>query len=155
MTPCCWCLGVYSHFPWSVSLHLFMITACSLYRNNCTVTRRAESLSLLQPIAPLFSCLFFLYKKTGVTATCGLVYTLVGGVGREVGGREQGRAVKCYRNSWLKRGNDRYATSSIDTEWVGVRLSQQQQSGLCSHSSAITAFHVKKQLTYGENVQLA
>lgn len=49
-------------------------------------------------------------------------WLMLGGVGWQAGGRERGRAVKCYRNSWLKRGNGRYRTSSIDTDRVGARL---------------------------------
>lgn len=68
----------------------------------------------------------------------------LGGVGCRAGGRERGRTVKCYRNSWLKRGNGRYRTSSIDTDLSGgkTQLQQKKPAGLrtrCSHNCASIA----------------
>ena len=125
-SPACSCLGVYSHFPWSVvSLYLFMITA----RSVCTETivllpeglNHDPSFSLLLLIKPSF------YFSSGSLqeeeeSWPPADWLRLGGVGCEAGGRERGRAVKCYRNSWQKRGNGRYITSSIDTDRVGARL---------------------------------
>ncbi len=110
---CCLTVPIYDNRPLNV------------YRNNCTVTRRAESWSLLQPVA-FFSSLFFLSLSDSLQeeeeSRPPADWLTLGGVGCEAGGRERGRAVKCYRNSWLKRGNGRYRTSSIDTDRVGARL---------------------------------
>lgn len=110
----------------------------TVYRNNCTVTRRAESRSLLQHVA--FSQAFFFFFSTFFSdylqeqesrpPACWLTTAWRG----LHGGREQGRAVKCYRNSWLKRGNGRYITSSIDTDRVGARLN-------CSSSGRLDYGH--------------
>lgn len=122
----CSCLGVYSHFPWSVvSLYLFMITA----RSMCTETmgqlleelNHNSSFSLLHFLKPFFSISCDSLQEEEESWPLADWLTL-GGVGCESGGRERGRAVKCYRNSWLKRGNGRYITSSIDTDQVGARL---------------------------------
>lgn len=104
---CCLTVPIYDNRPLNV------------YRNNCTVTRRAESWSLLEPVFSLFSD--SLQEEEEESRPPGDWLTL-GGVGCEAGGRERGRAVKCYRNSWLKRGNGRYITSSIDTDRVRARL---------------------------------
>lgn len=149
MTPfACSCLGVYSHFPWSVvSLYLFMITARSVCIETITLLleelNHDHSFSLLAFSQPFDS----LTRRRRVTATCRLVNTL-GGVGCEAGGRERGRAVKCYRNSWLKRGNGRYWTSSIDTDRVGARLNRSSSRldyGPCSHPCCL---NVEKQPPY-------
>lgn len=120
----CSCLGVYSHFPWSVvSLYLFMITARSISIE--TIALLLEELNhsfglelFLKPLISLSSD----YLQEGEESRPPADWLALGGVGCEAGGRERGRAVKCDRNSWLKRGNGRYRASSIDTDRVGARL---------------------------------
>lgn len=113
---CCLIVPIYDNRPLNV------------YRNNCTVTRRAESRSLLQSVAFVFfpqapPFLFnSLQEEEEEESRPPAPWLTLGWRGLWAGGREQGRAVKCYRNSWLKRGNGRYITSSIDTDRVGARL---------------------------------
>lgn len=105
-------------------LYLFMITA----RSVCTETivllpeglNHNLSFSLLLFLKPsfYFSSDSLQEEESWPPAD----WLRLGGVGCVAGGRERGRAVKCYRNSWLKRGNGRYITSSIDTDRVGARL---------------------------------
>lgn len=132
---CCLTVSIYDNRP------------LSAYRNNSTVTRRAESWSLLQPVTFFFShpppkssdCL-----QEGEESRSAVHWLTLGGVGCRAGGRERGRTVKCYRNSWLKRGNGRYRTSSIDTDLSGgkTQLQQKKPAGLrtrCSHNCASIA----------------
>jgi len=76
----CWCLGVYSHFLWSVvSLYPCMITAASLCTETIAVTRRAESWAVLQSVdcflKPVCSpfWLFTKRRRTRGPTTCRLV----------------------------------------------------------------------------------
>lgn len=146
------------------SLSLKCCLTVPIYDNRlCTetiVTRRAESWSLLRSAA--FSLVFFsffltLYKKKKSHGH--LLFGLaLGGVGCAAGGRERGRTVKCYRNSWLKRGNGRYRTSSIDTDWVGARLNG-SSSRLDYGHRVVTPLKLLPQCgeataIYGENIAL-
>lgn len=104
------CLGVYSHFPWNVvSPSPFMITALSLSIEIIALLLeelnhdRSSSLLFLRPglVSPLSSDSSQEAKDDSRPAADRL------GVGCVAGGREWGRPVKWYRNSWLKRGNGR------------------------------------------------
>lgn len=81
-------LYVYSCFPWR---------AAAIY-NQC-VQKHCYPKSWIT-IATTASFSFFLFESLQEDN-----WLTLGGVG--LGGRESGRDVKCYRNSWLKRGSGR------------------------------------------------
>lgn len=86
---CCLSVPIYDNRPLNV------------YRNNCTVTRRAESRSLRQPVAfsQAFFFSFFNSLQEEEESRPPADWLTLGGVGCKAGGRERGKAVKCYRNS--------------------------------------------------------
>lgn len=113
----------------SLSLKCFTVSIyenrpLNVHRDDCTLTRKAESWPLRRPAVFPKAFLLFLCNSLQEEKSRPPDNWLITGVGCEAGGPERGRAVKCCSNSWLKRGNGRYNTSSIDTHWVGARLNR-------------------------------